>query len=102
MDTGDKAYGDNERLSFLGELTLNTTVTDVLFKHRPTLRAQEIVVSQVESVSDPMLLTLGLRRRGRRFSQMRTLTTGLLTTNYYGSFAAILTFVRRIRSTSRM
>ena len=49
MDTGGDAYGDNKRLSFLGEITLNSTVTDVLFKHRPVLRAQEMEVSGVDS-----------------------------------------------------
>ena len=48
MDTGEEAYCDNERLSFLGELTLDSAVTDVLFRHRPTLRAEQIVVSSVE------------------------------------------------------
>ncbi|KAF6766577.1 ribonuclease III domain-containing protein [Ephemerocybe angulata] len=50
MDTND--YSDNERLTFLGELTLSATVTDALFRQRPMLSAQEITAKRQEILLD--------------------------------------------------
>ncbi|CCL98505.1 uncharacterized protein FIBRA_00504 [Fibroporia radiculosa] len=48
----DSEYGDNERLSVLGEKVLDTATTYTLFVKRPMLKAEEIESRRVEVLSD--------------------------------------------------
>ncbi|KAJ2919344.1 hypothetical protein MD484_g1168, partial [Candolleomyces efflorescens] len=50
METDD--YADNERLAFLGKLTLETGVIRALFNHRPMLKASQITEKKQELLSD--------------------------------------------------
>jgi dsRNA-specific ribonuclease len=55
METDD--YADNERLAFLGKLTLEAAVIRSLFNHRPMLKAYQMTVGLIRKCTDLMLLT---------------------------------------------
>ncbi|KZT02407.1 ribonuclease III [Laetiporus sulphureus 93-53] len=48
----ESEYGDNERLSVLGEKVLETAVTFTLFNKKPMIKAQEIESQRMEVLSD--------------------------------------------------